>query len=239
MPLNHDPDAGVIAVFKSLPIKNEAESAKAGRPIFDDTEQCELRYAGSKNVGMYPATSFARWVLDPETGEQVKQTYAERFYRQYQQFKAHAVQTKSGTPLAHVPFLTEARRAELRAQNVYTVEALAVVDGAELKNLGFNGREFKNKAIEYLEEAKRAAPNTQMIAELEALRTANELLAADVKLLQERKTEEVTGDEYEEMSLDQLRAYIATNTGHPPRGTPNRKTLTRMARECRPEEATA
>ena len=57
-------------------------------------------------------------------------TYAERFARQYQQFKAQAAQTKSGTPLEYAPFLTEARRAELRALNIYTVEALAAIDGA-------------------------------------------------------------------------------------------------------------
>ena len=50
-------------------------------------------------------------------------------------------------------FLTEARRAELRAQNIYTIEALAAIDGLELKNLGMDGRDLKNKAMEYLEES--------------------------------------------------------------------------------------
>ncbi len=108
---------------------------------------------------MFPATAFSHWEIDPQTGEQAKVTYAERFQRQYQQFKAHATQTKSGTPLAYAPFLTEARRAELRAQNIYTVEALAAIDGQELKNLGPGGRELKNAAMEYIEEAKARAPN--------------------------------------------------------------------------------
>src|SRR4030095_3061226 len=101
----------------------------------------------------------SHWITDIYGGDARQVTYAERFSRQYQQFKAQSAQTKTGTPLAEVPFLTEARRAELRAQNVYTVEQLVAVDGQELKNLGVGGRELKNKAIEYVEESKLAAPN--------------------------------------------------------------------------------
>mgnify|MGYP003694582783 CR=1 FL=1 len=52
------------------------------------------------------------------------------------------------------PFLTEARKSELKGQNIYTVEALAVIEGAELKNLGPGGRDMKNQAIEYIEQGK-------------------------------------------------------------------------------------
>ena len=123
-------------------------------------------------MSVFPAMAFSHWKNDPETGEQTKVTYAERFMRQYRQFKAMAAQTKSGTPLAHAPFLTEARRAELRAQNIYTVEALADIDGQELKNLGTGGREMKNKAMEYIAESKTQAPNMAAAAELEALQGA-------------------------------------------------------------------
>jgi hypothetical protein len=228
----NDPDANVVALFKHLAIKNEAKSAEAGRPIYDDWEVCELHYAGSRNVSVHPALFFARWVVDPMTGEQTKQTYAERFPRQYQQFKAQASQTKAGTPLAHALFLTEARRAELRALNVYTVEQLASVDGAELKNLGQGGRELKNKALEYIEESKTNAPNTQLAAEIEALKAQNDLLMGDIKLLKERAVD----DEFDGMSIDQLKDFIASNTGHPVQGNLNRKTLVRMAGEARPDK---
>ena len=48
-------------------------------------------------------------------------------------------QTKSGAPLRVRPFLSTAPRAELKAQNVYTLESLADIEGAELKNLGPGG----------------------------------------------------------------------------------------------------
>lgn len=238
-----DPDDSVLAMFKNFAVKNEAASSKAGRPVFDDLEIVEMRYPGSKNWAAYPATSFSHWGIDPQTGEQVKVTYAERFSRQYQQFKAHSTQTKSGTPINHAPFLTEARRAELRAQNIYTVEALAGIDGQELKNLGPGGRDMKNAAMEYIAEAQSGAVNTQMQAELEGLRAKNQAMEealAAIMASQKKKDEPVVnGDEFDGMDLEQLREFITSNTGVAPKGALNRKTLVRMARDAAPEKANA
>lgn len=232
---NKDPDAGVVALFKNLPVKNEAKTAEMGRPIYDDQEIVELRYAGSRNMGVYPATAMSHWGVNDE-GEQVVVTYAERFSRQYRQFKERQVQTKSGTPLDYGTFLTEARRAELRALNVYTLEALASVDGAELKNLGMMGRDMKNRAIAYLEESKTHAMDTKLMAELEALRSRNEILEGDLKVLKTKAQAVDRSDDFDDMTLDQLREYITTHTGVAPQGAVNRKTLARMARDARPDQ---
>ena len=173
----------------------------------------------------------SHWVVDPLIGGQRPITYAERFARQYQQFKAHAAQTKAGTPLEHVPFITLSKRAELRALNIYTIEALATLDGLELKNLGPGGRELKHQAMEYIEDSKKNVPSMQMMAELEALRAKNALLEEDVETLKSAAEGEFAG-----MSLDQLRDYITSNTGHAPAGALNRKTLLRMANEAKPEK---
>jgi hypothetical protein len=229
-----DPDSVVVALFKHHAIKNEAKSAKEGRPIYDDMEVVEIRFPGSRNVSAFPATSISHWREDPVTGEQTPVTYAERFAHQYRQFKMQTAQTKSGTPLAHAPFLTEARRAELRALNIYTVEALAHVDGQELKNLGTSGRDLKNKAVEYLEEAKANAPNITLQAEVEALRARNAILEEDNKRAADQTKAD---DQFENMTLDQLRDFITTNTGHAPHGSLNRKTLVRMATEAQQKAA--
>jgi transposase-like protein len=233
-----DPDDSIVAIFKELAVKDEVASLAAGRPVFVDEEIVELHYPGSKNWSAHPATSFSNWITDPTTGEQVKVTYAERFRRQYQQFKAHATQTKVGTPLQHVPFLTEARRAELRAQNIYTVEALAHIDGQELKNLGQGGRDMKNAAMEYIATTQTGAISAQVQAELEALRAKNQVMEEDLAAL---KAAKVPGpnDEFDEMDLAQLREYITSNTGQAPLGTLNRKNLLRLARDAAPEKASA
>lgn len=228
-----DPDDNLIATFHMGTTKHEVRSAAEGRPIYEDTEHCHIRVPGSRDWQAYPATAFSRWVVDPETGEQVKQTYAERFSRQYRQFKANQQQTKSGTPLDHAPFLTEARRAELRAQNVYTVEQLAAIDGQELKNLGPGGRDMKNRAQEYLAESKAGAPNTQLAAELEALRARNAILEEDNEALKKSGGEGM----FKDMTDEQIREYITTHAGSAPVGALNRKVLVRMALDARPNKA--
>jgi len=228
-----DPDATIVATFRMMAVPNPAKSAEAGRPIFDDIEVCEPRIPGSRNWTPHPATEICGWVNDPQTGEQRSITYAERFAHQYRQFKAEQQQTKSGTPLDHVPFLTEGKRAEFRAQNIYTVEQLAAIDGQELKNLGQGGREMKNRAEEYIAESKAGAPNLQLAAELEALRARNALLEEDVEALKKSGGE----GPFRDMTEEQIREYITTNTGHAPTGTLNRKTLVRMAMDARPSKA--
>ena len=234
----NDPDDLLVVLFKHLATENKPKSLQEGRPIYDDVEICEIRAPGSKDVKVFPATAFARWIDDPLTGEQTKQSYAERFSHQYRQFKAKASQTKQGTPLDFAPFLSEGRRSELKAQNIYTVEQLAAVEGAELKNLGPGGREMKNAAQAFIDEGRASAPNKQMAAELEALKARNAVLEEDMKLRQARRAaEEAVDDEFEAMSLDQLREYITAQTGQAPLGSLNRKNLMRLAAGSRPEKA--
>lgn len=234
-----NPDDAVIAIFKSHAILNPAKTAAQGRPIFDDMEICEIRIAGSRNIAVFPSTAFSHWREDPETGAQTAVSYAERFAQQYRQFKSHDAQTKAGTPLTHVNFLTEARRAELRALNIYTVEALAHIDGQELKNIGQGGRELKNKAEEYLAEARTGAPNTALLAELEALKAKTALLEEDLARARSKPVREAPSpnDPFADMSLEQLRDFIKEETGHAPAGNLNRKTLVRMATEAQQKAA--
>jgi hypothetical protein len=173
-------DKGVVAVFRNDIVKNPGKSIEAGRPIFDDVEVVELRYPGSKNISVFPAMEQSHWDEDEINGGQRVFTYAERFARQYQQFKAHQQQTKAGTPLDYLPFLTEAKRAELRALNIYTVEALTIIDGPELKNLGPGGRDMKNQAIAFMESSSEGARLTKLEAELETMRARNQMLEDDL-----------------------------------------------------------
>ena len=235
MPANRDPDEQLVVLFKYVPIENLQQTREQGRPVFDDVEMCEIRSPGNKDVKVFRSTEVSRWVDHPSQG-QVKETYAERFRHQYQQFKRDAAQTKSGTPLDIAPFLTDGRRAELRAQNVYTVEQLADMDGQELKNLGPNGRVMKNDAMEYIAKSLATAPNKQMAAELEVLRARNAVLEEDLLAKKQREAETPDGEEFAGMTVAELKDYIAAQSGFPPQGNISRKTLIHMAKSCRPEK---
>ena len=220
-------EKGVVAIFRNHTIKNEGKSVEAGRPIYDDMEVVELRFAGSKTVSVFPATAFSHWDTDDETGEQRTVTYAERFPRQYQQWRAKEHQTKAGTPLDYLPFLSDGRRAELRALNIYTAEALASVEGQELKNLGPGGRDWKNQAMAFLEGDSEKARLTRMEAEIETLKARNQVLEDDADA--RRKDPKIA--EYEAMSDAQLRDHVKSLTGVDPKGNIPRKTLIRMAED--------
>jgi hypothetical protein len=230
---SRDPDGVLVATFRNMVIPNAGKSAAEGRPIFDDVEVCEVRVPGSRNWTPYPAHAHSHWRVDPFTGEQTSITYAQRFEHQYRQFTAQQQQTKSGTPLDFATFLTEGQRAGLQAQNVYTVEQLSTIDGQELKNLGPSGRDWKNRADEYLAAAKANAPATQLMAELEAMRARNMALEEDNEALKK------TGGEgqFKDMDLEQIREYITAHTGQAPVGSLNRKALVRMALDARPDKA--
>jgi hypothetical protein len=227
----------LVVQFLYLAKPNKIASEEAGRPIIEDEETCEIRPPGSRNYCTYPALSRSHWRQDPYSGEQVEVTYAERFPMQYQQFKAKLQQTQRGTSIDDLPFLTTGQRAVLRALNVYTAEALAAVDGQELKNLGPGGRDQKNHAIEYLDQSKARAPDTKMMAELEAAQVRLKILEEDNAIL---KSKMLTGEaQFEQMTIDGLREYIAANSGAAPQGNIQRKNLIRMALECRPREKAA
>lgn len=224
-------DKGVVAVFRNHTVPNPGKSAEAGRPIFDDVEVCELRFAGSRNVYVFKATEQSHWEND-ESGQRIV-TYAERFPVQYRQFRSREHQTKSGTPLDYLPFLTDARRAEMRALNIYTAEALAGVDGAELKNLGPQGREFKNQAIEFLANSDDNARLTQMQQRIDELLAKQETLAQDLAAAKANPPKPT----FDDMTDEQLRAHIKSITGIEPKGNLPRKTLIRMIEEQREVQA--
>lgn len=215
-------DALVVPFFKTVAQQDMTASKKAGRPIFKDVEVVEVRIAGDRNFApVFPAHAMWRRV----NGEEV--TYAQRFADAYERFAAGKEQVADGTPLSELPFLTEAKRAELRALKVYTAEALASLDGKNLTNLGGQGREMKNQAIAYLEKSTGTAGATALAAEVEALRA--ELAAVRAGEVEPAPVEPAPADDEKEA----LKARIADLTGSRPRGNPSVETLREMLEEMK------
>lgn len=215
-----DNDSLVVAFFRNDAIQDMAASKKEGRPVYRDMELCEMRIAGDRNFApVVPAHSMWKRV----DGEEV--TYAQRFAPQYERFKANNTQIAEGTPLSELPFLTEAKRQELRGLKVYTAEALASLDGKNLHALGLNGREMKNQATAYLERAGGSAVAVELAAEVALLK---EQLAA-------LKAEPVATEEMPDLA--KMKDEIERLTGSRPRGNPSFETLSRMLTEVQKEQA--
>lgn len=215
-----DNDSLVVAFFRNDAIQDMAASKKEGRPVYRDMELCEMRIAGDRNFApVVPAHSMWKRV----DGEEV--TYAQRFAPQYERFKANNTQIAEGTPLSELPFLTEAKRQELRGLKVYTAEALASLDGKNLHALGLNGREMKNQATAYLERAGGSAVAVELAAEVALLK---EQLAA-------LKAEPVAAEDMPDLA--KMKDEIQRLTGERPRGNPSFETLSRMLTEVQKEQA--
>jgi hypothetical protein len=213
-----DNDSLIVPFFKTIAEKDEAASKREGRPIYKDVEVVEIRIAGDRNFApVFPAHSMWKRI----DGDEV--TYAERFADAYARFAEGREQIADGTPLSELPFLTEAKRATLRALKVYTAEALASLDGKPLKNLGGDGRELKNQAQAYLDNAKGGAQSVALAAEVEALKAQ----------LAELQGKDAVADDAESDEKETLKAQIAEISGSRPRGNPSIETLREMLNEMK------
>lgn len=249
----------VVAHFRVHSIPNEAASKKAGRPIYDDIEVCDLRFpANRKTVGTFPANEIFKYDIGP-SGMNESITYAMAYSEQYKQFKAGVAQTMSGTPIEELPFLTQGKRLELKALNIYTAEQLAGLDGQPLKQLGMSGRDLKDQAQAYLNAASGSADVTRLASENAQLRDMLAQMQVQIdKLSAGGPTSTVpapegsagddddapaggtTADDAEKQFADwpdaDIKEWIKEETGQAPRGNPNHETLVRMAAEVYAEK---
>ncbi len=236
--MTDEADKLLTPIFKTVAVRDEIESRKAGRPIFKDVEIVEVRIPADRHyIPTFGAHDFWKNV------DGIAQTYAMRWPDQYRAFKENRTQTIEGTPLEELPFLTNAKRSELKALSIYTAEQLASLDGKNLKTLGIGGRELKDQATAYLDRASGSAKvtelareNAAMKAEMEAMRQQMRELARPVPATDKQEVPEAQSD-FEAWSDEELKLYIKDGTGVAPKGQPSHATLVRMADEVYAKEA--
>lgn len=236
-------DTRLIVTFENFPVLNEARSREENRPIYEDMEVCRIRMGGDRlQAPVFPADAEASGAVENEDGYFVTMKYKEKYAEQYRKFKAGEVQTKDGTPLEALTFLTPARVKEFKALNIYTAESLASLEGASLKSLGQGGLEWKKKAKAYLDNAAGSAVVTQQASKIEFLeRQIEELrkeraqypavLSADDERVTENLGYDKPVSQFADWEDDLIKEWIAEKTGSKPRGNPSHDTLVKMADE--------
>lgn len=251
-------DNQVVPIFRVHSVPNEAKSKKAGRPIFDDMEVCELRFpANRKTVGVFPAQEVFKYDVGP-SGMNEPITYAMAYPEQYKQFKSGMAQTMSGTPIEELPFLTQGKRFELKALNIYTAEQLAALDGQPLKQLGMDGRNLKDQAQAFMNSASGSADVTRLASENAQLREMLAQMQVQIDRIsvpgQEPSTAPAQQDadepaygtapgeaasaesQFSDWPDADIKEWIKEESGSAPRGNPNHETLVRMAAEIYAEK---
>lgn len=145
-----DADSAVFPKFYMRAVQDKAASRESGTPKFRDVEYVEIRIAGDKHTVV---------------NKKVTDEHKHRWPGIYKQFKDDAEQRMEGTPLSEWSQLTASRIAELKALNIYTVEALSEVSDTNLQNLGMGARDLVQKAKKWLTVAKDGAELNKVIAD--------------------------------------------------------------------------
>lgn len=226
----------VVARFFIHTVQNEKKSKEAGRPIYDEYEAVEIRFSANKYTKhVAPAHEIFKTERNFQSGEVTQLTYAMAYNDQYKKFKAGLDQTQSGTPLAELPFLTQAKRLELKALNIHTAEALATLDGSPLKQLGMGGRELKNQAQAYLDKAAGSVDVVKMAATIVAMQEEiARLKGVPASVLDDPSSSELitaATSPFMDMGADDIKNWIENATGERPRGNPSHATLVKKADE--------
>lgn len=148
-----DDDKKLHVRFFMNPVEQTAESIKAGRRVFADTEYIEIMIPGDKH------TVIRRQVFDADR---------RRFPQQYARFKQGMADQTVGTPLSELSFLTAAKVKEYEFFNIRTVEQLAATaDGSKVGQSMMGFQQDKQKAEAFLAAAKGIAPVNELRAKIE------------------------------------------------------------------------
>lgn len=143
-------DSRLIVRFYVGSEEDREASDKEGRPIHKPVERIRILIPGERDY------------VDRHAWEGDKR----RFPKHYEEFKSNKDVVESGTPLSAWPGIATPQIAELAHFNVKTVEQLAAMaDAAAQKFMGINA--LRQRARDFLEAARGAAPLTAMRAELE------------------------------------------------------------------------
>jgi hypothetical protein len=180
-------DGSALRIWKDT-AQNNFLTEREGRPIFDEVIMVEVISPGSRDST--PIFEVER-KFAPEMG--LDQPLRGM---QYAQFKDYIVQflkddevdaSLSGTPLSQWSEMTKTMAASLKAQNIFTVDALAQLPDSRLTVVGPDGRTWREKAKAFIENAKGNAYATELAAQLD--RTKADL--ADSQRLQKELADKV------------------------------------------------
>lgn len=222
----------VHVTFFMHPVENKRLSVEAGRPIFKDVEYVRIKFPGDpKRIHVAPAKEKAQ--MEPGSGRRLD--YIERFPEHYARFKAGNDQGQVGTPISELPFLTEAKRHELRAVSIHTAEALAELPDRTIQKLGMGMRSLVEQARSWLDAAAGSAATTALAAENEELRQRMERLEEMLKQSAAPPPAEeppAKGDNFADWKDPDIKAFLKDVTGALPQGNPKHDTLVRLAEQA-------
>jgi hypothetical protein len=131
-------------------VQDMVASENQGRPIFRDEERVEI---------IMPGNPHTRPVA------RVTEEHKQRWPREYAAFKAGIEVSPDGTPLEEWSILKRSQVLELKALGFKTVEHVRDMDDHAIQRIGMGGRNLKQAADAFLDDANRVALTSKLAAE--------------------------------------------------------------------------
>jgi len=176
-------DGSALRIYYDT-MQNKFHSERVGRAVFDEVILVEVISPGSHSS--IPVFEVKR-TFCAEAG--IPEPRYGSHYAQYKKFvedfesSEKVASSLTGTPLKEWPEITRSMAAALRANQIFTVEALANIPDTALGLVGPDGRTWRTKAKAFIEAASNASYATGLAAELERVRedaAADKALIADL-----------------------------------------------------------
>ncbi len=164
-------DKGLIVEFYDEAILQTFESEKQGKPVYKSVPHIHIFAPGNKTDIRRPVKleDDERSPGDPN-----------RFPRQWVAFQNQQSQVQDGMPLEQWAYLNKAQVLELKSKGLHTVEQLATVPDSAFHNFGLGIREYRDKALSFLNAAEGSAENRRLQAENEAMKTDLEMMKIQI-----------------------------------------------------------
>lgn len=209
--MSDNPDMTLGVRFYVEAVENPAKSREAGRPIFEDMEFVEIGFPADNKRKLVAPAHEMHYVSHAKQ----QMTYAERFPAAYAAFKDEIADFVTGTPLSEVAFLTAAKKSELKALGVVTVEQLAGLPDASIRKIGMGAREMVDNAKAFLSKSASSSEVDELKRQLAELQAQ----------LSGQKPE--NSDQFEGFERDDL-FNMAQDAGLSPRSNATRESLVAM-----------
>jgi len=179
--LDPEADKRLWVKFRWDAVEDKQKSMELGRRVFKDVPWVWIAVPGDKdNIYDQPA-----WVDESDMPHPM--AHNARFPLQWARFKAGKTDEHfSGTMLSDWPGILRSQVEELSYLKVKTVEQLASVSDGNLQKMGPGYLALRQKARDFIEQAKNNAPMERMRAELAERDNKIQLMDALVKQQSER-----------------------------------------------------
>lgn len=156
-------------------VPNNFETAKQGKPVYDNVEHVRITIPGDHKTELVAISE-----------DRYRNEYPEAYAAFKRQEDSSFVQ---GTPLKAWPAMTPAIIKNFAYHNVVTIEQMAELHDGAIQSIGMGARDWAAKARAYLDHAAETADAGRLVSENAALKADLEAMQAQIAALSaERET---------------------------------------------------